>query len=93
MDNLEVRSPRPIYLRNNEPSISSINKNKLKQLEITHNYPKLYDIICSIIGEFNSSLTPSNMNQLYLLIEKKINNSEISKEILRILLDNDKLNF
>ena len=32
MDNLEVRSPRPLYLRNNEPSISSINKNKLKQL-------------------------------------------------------------
>ena len=89
MDDLEVRSPRPLYLINNNPSLTSINIDKLKQMELNHNYPKLYHIINSIIGEFNSSLTPSNADRLYLLIENKINNRVISKEILRILLDND----
>ena len=91
MDDLEVRSPRPLYLLNKKPSLTSINIDKLKQMEIKHNYPKLYDIIYSIIGEFNSSLTPSNADRLYLLIEKQINNSIISQEILGILLDNDEV--
>jgi len=84
-NNLDVRSPRPLYLTDKGPSLTNINIDKLKQLEITHNYPKLYHIICSIIGEFNGSVMPSNYNKLYLLIDKKIN-STISQEILKILL-------
>lgn len=84
-DNLEVRSPRPLYLTDKGPSLTNINIDKLKQLEITYNYPKLYQIICSIIGEFNGSVMPSNSNKLYLLIDEKINNITISQEILKIL--------
>ena len=75
---LEIRSPRPLYLRNDKPTLSKINIEKLKELDEIYKYPDFNNRINSIIKTFNSSITLETMNRLYKLIEEEFNNKELS---------------